>query len=253
MEKIFELFSMLLYAETALVITIVFSVLLALLIKGKNIVSRFPLFIFIAVFSPFVPVQVSACSVGANASGAMPYAVSIICGIVLAFTAFCLYIKINAHPIDAGSPFLKKYSEKQIRLIGARRLILTGAIETAVYSAPIIWASAVWLDFLNDAVIQDAENIFEALENIIIQLMFPITNLIVIIPTLFIAFIFIIPALSSVMFLNGCIRTAVLTQESVLAKLLMAVFAFIPIVNIFFGFYCLKLISDSLKKEAAPY
>ena len=70
---------------------------------------------------------------------------------------------------------------------------------------------------------------------------------------MFIAFIFIIPALSSVMFLNGCIRTAVLTQESVLAKLLMAVFAFIPIVNIFFGFYCLKLISDSLKKEAAPY
>lgn len=252
MEDIFVLFMALFYSETALIFTALFTALFIVLIKRKNIVSRLPLFIIIAIFSPFVPVQVSACMAGINFSGTIPYVISIIGGVILAFTALCLYIKINVHPIDDDSSFLKKYNKKQIRLISARRLILTGAIETAVYSIPIIWVSAVWLDFLNNAVIQGAENIFEALENIIIQLMFPITNLIVIVPTLLIIFIFIIPALSSVMFLNGCIRTAVLTQENIIAKLLMAVFAFIPIVNIFFGFYCLKLISDSLKKEAAP-
>ncbi|MBQ8781371.1 MAG: hypothetical protein IJZ72_06850 [Oscillospiraceae bacterium] len=147
---------------------------------------------------------------------------------------------------------MKKHSEKQLKLIGARRLILTGAIETTVYCIPLIAITVVWIGFLNDAVIQDAENIFEALENVMISLLFPVMNIIVIAPTLLFAFMFIIPTLSSVMFMNGCIRTAVLTQENIIAKLLMAVFSFIPVINIFFGFYCLKLISDSLKKEAAP-
>ena len=145
-----------------------------------------------------------------------------------------------------------EYNAKQLKLIGARRLILTGAIETAVYCIPLIAIAVVWIDFLNDAVIQDAQNILEALENVLTSLMLPVTSIIVIAPTLLFAFMFIIPALSSVMFINGCVRTAIFTQESVIAKLLMAVLAFIPIVNVFYGFYCFKLISDGLKKEARP-
>ena len=253
MENYVNIFLILFTPEALIIYTLLFAALFVVLLIKKNLLSRLPLFIITAVFVPFVPMLAAFGSAGPETNFRFSLAISLICIAFLSFSALCLYVRINAYPVDNSSPFMRKYSEKQLKLIGARRLILTGAIETTLYCIPLIAISVVWLDFLNDAVIQDAENIFEALENVMISLLFPVMNIIVIAPTLLFAFMFIIPALSSVMYLNGCIRTAVFTQESIPAKLLMAVFAFIPIVNIFFGFYCLKLISDNLKKEAAPY
>ncbi|MBQ2824290.1 MAG: hypothetical protein IJF18_06910 [Oscillospiraceae bacterium] len=237
---------------TLIVYTLIFAALFFVLLKKKNLLSRFPLFIVIAVLVPHVPMQVVFGSFESEMNINLYLAITFICIAFLALSALCLYIMINVYPVDYGSPFLKKYNAKQLKLIGARRLILTGAIETVIYSIPLIAISVVWIDFLNDAVIQDAQNILEALENVLNSLLAPVINIIVIAPTLLFAFMFIIPALSSVMFINGCVRTAIFTQESVIAKLLMAVLAFIPIVNVFYGFYCLKLISDGLKKEARP-
>ena len=162
----------------------------------------------------------------------------------MAFTSLYLYIRCLIKPIDKSSPKLQGYDAVQLKLIGARRFLITGLIMTvlsgiALIISGIFAASSIVLMFM--CLILAVCPVFSLFAIIaIIGLGFSIIEFVIVI---------ILFLLSYLLLMNGCIRCTVASEKTKGTKIILILLCFIPIAGLIYGVINIKEISGKLKAK----
>lgn len=165
-----------------------------------------------------------------------------ISGGVMAVTSLYLYIRCLIKPIDKKSVKLQGYNSLQLKLIGARRFLITGLILTVISGIALIIsgvsaASSVVLMFM-----------------CLIFAVCPALSLFAIIAFIGLGFsiigfvaVLVFFLLNYQLLMNGCIRYTVASEKTKGTKVILILLCFIPIAGLIYGALGIKEISRKIK------
>lgn len=178
-----------------------------------------------------------------------------IIGVVLFLLSAAVYIRGHIYPTEKS----RNYSGQE-KLIGAKRLIITGmpsAVIYFVFSVIQLVIAVQWLiEFGGPLASEGLIKLLQNLVGLILLLFIPLANIVVIAVLVLIGGQFLIwgamllmAFMQCLLVTNGCIRYTLTENKSKAEKVLFVILALIPAVNFILGIRYLIKISETLKER----
>ncbi|MCM1298226.1 MAG: hypothetical protein NC203_03285 [Firmicutes bacterium] len=182
-------------------------------------------------------------------------ALFVIIGVVLFLLSAAVYIRGHIYPTEKN----RNYNGQE-KLIGAKRLIITGMPSAVIYFVfsviQLVIAVQWFIEFGGPLASEGLIKLLQNLVGLILLLFIPLANIVVIAVLVLIGGQFLIwgamllmAFMQCLLVTNGCIRYTLTENKSKAEKVLFVILALIPAVNFILGIRYLIKISETLKER----